>query len=54
MLFKNVVFKEHCDFAELSQNRHFQSTLLVGMDGGGGSHKKENRVYALHTVDNSG
>ena len=37
----------HCDLRRGAENQHFQSTLLVGMEEGGGGHTKVFSVYAL-------
>ena len=41
--FKKMPFMVHCDFDKGSQNKHFQSILLVGREG---ITKKEYSVYA--------
>ena len=44
-------FMVHCDFEKVSQNQHFQSTLLVGREG---VTKRVLGVYAVDDVENYG
>ena len=45
----------HCDFEKGSRYEHFQSTLLVGWQEGGGHTKQYSAYkYDIDNVDNSG
>ena len=47
------IVHNNADFEKGSRNKHFQSTRLVGREGGRVS-QKEYSVYGLDNVDNSG